>query len=205
MSVKSKLFRIPEKLVEDVTRDIKEQNFSSENEYVIKALEHFLKCKDTELIQSMKLIIFRYPAKCLHCGQEIKTGEWAYWGRGVGAICLDCSVQKYGTKGQVRLTIMLKEMKWQKKALEQEIEQLAQKYRSLSFLEILEKQHQTFTTLADLVTKWLTGGYKPPQEERKLFEDIQKALKDNSDAIHTTSEFMKVPLRKKKKSEEITN
>ncbi|MDH5481579.1 MAG: hypothetical protein OEY22_01675 [Candidatus Bathyarchaeota archaeon] len=203
----SKHYRIPEKVDKDIERDLKEQGLPSENEYVIKALEHYLKCKQTEVIQSMKLIVFRYPAPCLDCKREIKTGEWGYWGRGIGAICIDCSVKRYGTKAQAKLVIMVKTLQWQKQALTTEIDELAERYRKLNFYEILERMHLGSEDLQKLVSEYLKTNFQKPEQETKILEELALLIEKMSSTLNDAHKFMKLPLsiRKKKRKQEVTN
>lgn len=197
--VNTRSLRLPDDIATKIERDTKEQRLESENEYIIKALEHYLKCKKAEIVQALKLIPFRYPAKCLKCGTEIKVGEYGLWGRGVGAICIDCHVQKFGDKTLVKKFMKLKELEWLKKALEFECEEKADELRQFNFYEIIQQMHVGYQEIYKLSMEYLKQRFDKPEQEKQALDELLRLIEKTWQTINDANLFMKVPLRKRKK------
>jgi mRNA-degrading endonuclease HigB of HigAB toxin-antitoxin module len=194
-----KTLRIPEKLNEEIQQDVAQSGFPSENEYMTKAIEHFLTCKKADVIQGMKLIVFKYKGTCLKCGHEIPVGSYGFWAKGTGAICLDCHVMRYGDKLLVKRYMKVKEYDTLLKALEVQCDEKAEQFRGFNFYEIMEKIHQNSNTLHSLIMEYLKAGFDKPEAEKTVLDEIQRLIEDQRHVLADAEQFMKVPLKKKKK------
>lgn len=201
MSFKQKPLRIPFKLAEEFERDAEQLNIS-ENEYCIQAIEHFLNCKKTEEIQSMKLIVLRYPATCLKCSTKMEVGQHAYWGRGTGAICLDCQVARYGDKTIVKKYIKLKELEFLIKSLQAQCNEKAEEMRQFNFYEKINNLHELSKQARDLVTSYLKENFQKPEKEQQTLDELERLMEKTQFTIKDLEQFMKVPLQKKKREAE---
>jgi len=201
--LKQKIFRLPPKLAhqfeDEAKRLMAQGEVSSENDLAQKALAHFLICKNTETVQSLKLIVLRYPAKCLKCKKQLEQGSWAWWGRGVGVICTDCEVMKYGDKAIVRKLIKLKELQWQIKSLDKELDVKAEQFKEFNFYEILQKMHQGNSETHKMVMEYLRTSFEKPEDEKKALDEIGRLSEQQGKIIQEMELFMKQPFKKKKK------
>lgn len=197
-----KIYRFPEKLVDKIQKDFKEQGFNSENDYVIHALEHFLACKKTETFQALKLIPLKYAGKCLKCQKEQPVGSWAMWGRGVGIICMDCYVQKFGDKSTAKLVMRLKEIKWKIQAVQKELDEKAEQLRKFNFYEVINKMHEGYREIYKLTMEYLKAGFSKPEEEKEALDEIERLCKKQWAIIEEAERFMRVPFKKKRKKKQ---
>jgi len=136
--------RLNRKLRKACEQDGKQRELSSFNEYVVRALEHYLTCSKLELSAQMRLIVLKYDGKCLRCGNEVKAGNWALYGRGVGVVCMDCYIERIGDKALVAKYLKIREFKQVEKALKSECERLAQDledYRLIARMKELETKN----------------------------------------------------------------
>lgn len=171
-----KTLRLSPKLSEDLANDSKQRGFTSENEYITQAIEHFIKCQKVELSQSMKLIVTKYKGHCLKCTSEIETGSWALHGRGVGLICMNCYVERIGDKALVAKFLKTREFNQIIKALQTEADRLAgqvEVYKSGEKLALLTEQQGK---LNRLVLDYLSSKIGSPQEK----EALEEILRENS-------------------------
>jgi hypothetical protein len=162
--------RLADKLLKALEEDMKQRNVKTLNEEIIDALTHFLKCHSTDEAQMMKLIILRYKAKCLKCGREVEAGEYAIYGRGVGAICLDCHVQRVGDKTSVAKYLRNRELDKVFHALKRECETLAERVEVFRTVDKFETILQAQKNVNELIEKYLKSGLASPQEQELLLE-----------------------------------
>ena len=200
--VNSRTIRMPEDLAIKIEKDAIAQNIPSENEYIVKALEHFLKCKKAETVQRMKQIVFRYVAKCLKCGRQIEVGEWGLWGRDVGAICIDCYIKRYGDKTALHQYMKLKEIKWMIKVGTTELDKITEKLKDFSFYEIIQEIHIGYQEIHKRFEEW--KAITEDEQEKQKATEILEHLRQNWDTLNKAHDFMMIAKRKRKKKKKVT-
>jgi len=163
-------YRFPDRLLKSAEEEMKQRNIKSLNELLTTALEHFLKCHATEEANMMKLIILRYKANCLKCRREVSAGEYAIYGRGVGAICLDCHVQSVGDKTSVAKYLRNRELEKVYHALKRECDTLAERVEVFRTLDKFESIVEAQKSVNELIEKYLKSGLATPEEQNLLLE-----------------------------------
>jgi len=176
--MKQKNYRLPDDLIEKLERDRKEKKIASENDYATQAFRHFISCKTLDTTGAMKLIVLNYPAKCLKCKEPIQTGEWALWGRGIGAICLDCYVSRIGNKALVALYLKKKTMKRIIKALQEEADRLSVKVEMFSLGEKIEVWGQESRDVHKLIMDFFKTRIGTDKEKETLEEILRVCRKE---------------------------
>jgi len=196
--VKQKIFRLPDSLADDFEKFAK-QKYPSENQAAEEALKHFMECTKTATVQGMHLIPLKFKGTCNLCGREVDQGEWAWWAPGAGIICTDCEVKKFGDKATARKYIKVKELEFTEKALRQECDKLAEKYRDFNVYEFLNQLHEKNTEAHKLVMEYLKQGFPKAEAEQKALEEMVSVIRENFAVIQEVREFMLHPYKKKKK------
>ena len=201
-----KTFRLPDKLLKALEDDAKQRKVDNLSDEVLDALNHFLKCHSTEETQMMKLIILRYKATCLKCHREVGAGEYAIYGRGVGAICLDCHVERVGDKTTIAKYLRNRELDKVFHALKRECETLAERLEVFRTVEKFETIVQAQKNVNELIDKYLRSGLATPQEQNLLLEikERKKSLEEMEEDVRKfIAKYMKdVRWLKKKKTPE---
>jgi len=157
---------------------------------------------DVTGIPEMRLIILRYPAKCLKCGCELPPNTWAMYGKGVGAVCLDCFIEKLGDKAIVKKIMKLKELKFMLKALQKQVDQKSDELRKLNFLEIIEGMWKGDGELHKLVVDFMKAGFDKPENVRKTMDELDRLITRQLAILEETKLFLLGPfpeIKKKKK------
>jgi DNA-directed RNA polymerase subunit RPC12/RpoP len=178
-------------------QDAKQKDVSSFNEYVVMALEHYLTCSKLELSAQMRLIVLKYDGKCLRCGKEVKAGNWALYGRGVGIVCMDCYVERIGDKPLVAKYLKLREWKQILKALKGECERYAQELEDFRLFERLKGMDETVEKLNKAIMEYLRQKIGTAEEAQAL-EEITRQLKDLRALTATIRELYKKLSKRKK-------
>ena len=198
-STPEKKARISDTLAASIEKDTKEQGLASENEWMINAFEHFLTCKKTEQIAGMKLMVLKYDGHCIKGDHEVKAGDWAYYGRGVGVICLDCAIsQGLGDKTLVTKYLKLREYQRLVKALKNEADRLADKVEGLTVADRFENIEKMNADLHKLVMGYLKGEFAN-DKERNILEEIEKLSAKLSEALNEFEQFMERVLQIKRR------
>jgi len=199
---KQKILRLPDALADAFETEARNQKGKSENDLFIEALEHFLSCKKEDVSAAMKLIVLKYPGKCLKHGGEVPAGTWAWYGRGVGIICLDCFVQRIGDKAVVAKYLKKREYEQVIKALKAEADNLADKVEKGQLIEKVERLYNSYQQLYEMVTKYLKEGIGTTEEKQRL-EDMSRLGEEVKGLVKEISEFlyMKKQARKRKSTE----
>ena len=192
-------FRCSDKLREKIEKDTLEQGLESVNDWLNEASEHYLTCKKAEIAQNLKLIPLKYAGRCLKCGKVLDAGTWAMWGRGVGVICTDCFIQKFGDKATVKLVMREKEIRWKIKALNKELDGKAEQYRTFNFYEIINTVHQQSTEIHKLIVQYLKTNFDKPEQEKQTLDNLEKLSKKQWALVQDADRFMRVPIKKPKK------
>jgi len=193
-----KSFRIPKKLIDAMERDFKQQGMDSLNKWAIKAFEHFLLCKDGMSMSQMRLIVLQYDATCKRCGAHIDAGNWALYGRGVGAICMDCYVERIGDKALVAKFLKMREYRHIIKALSAEAERLAGKIELGKVAEWIEESNEKTTLIYAKLMDYFRALGTP--EEKMQLEDLLRLAKEQE----KTLELIKIFYQRKIKSKSRT-
>lgn len=198
--MKRKGFRLSDDLEKQILKDQKEKRIESENQYIIDALKHFLSCKKLETTGAMKLIILKYPSHCLKCGNKINVGDYALWGRGIGAICMDCYVVRIGDKPLIVKFLKMRELKQLIKALNDEANRLGDKVEEGQLYEKMEQMFQDSSEIHKLVMSYLREGLGTEKEKKEL-EEIIRLREKEFQILRDIEDFLqrKMKLRKKKK------
>lgn len=169
--MKKKGFNIPDKLYADVEQDCKLRNYENLTDYFLAALDHFLKCRKVDTTGAMKLIVLKYDAQCLkHKGETIKAGEWAYWGRGIGVICLDAFIERLGDKALLSKYLKVRELKRIKAVLEKECDRLATRIEETTLDERVQKTYNLALEIHKKIMSYFHEGIGTDTETEKLDE-----------------------------------
>jgi len=190
-----KTYRLPKRLADAVSRDYKQQGMDSENQYVIKALEHFLICKDGMSQSQMKLIVLQYPANCKRCDKHIEAGNWALYGRGVGAICMDCYVEKIGDKALIAKWLKMRELKQVVKALRAEAERLAVNVEVGKVAEYIEKMKEKTTIMYSRLMSYFRA--MGNIDERQQLEELMRVIKEQEKTMELVKNFFERKVKSK--------
>jgi len=194
--------RLNPKLRKACEQDAKQKEVSSFNEYVERALEHYLTCSKLELSAQMRLIVLKYDGKCLRCGKEVKAGNWALYGRGVGVVCMDCYIERIGDKALVAKYLKLREWKQISKALKSECERLAQDLEDFRLFERLKGMDEIVEKLNKAVMEYLSEKIGTAEEARAL-EEIIRQLEDLRTLTATIRELYKKLSKRKKEARSV--
>lgn len=195
--VRQKKFRLPDKLASQLERDVKEKGFASENDWGIEAIRHFLSCKKLDTTGAMKLIVLKYPAKCLKCTSPIDAGEWALWGRGIGAVCMDCYVQRIGDKALVAKYLKMREYKQIINALKLEADRLSVKVETYSLGDKIEELNKASSDVHLEVMRYFREKIGTPDEKKSL-EEVVRSCQKQFDVLRNIELFLERSLRVKK-------
>jgi hypothetical protein len=195
----AKTLRLPDPLVQKIIDDVKQQGLESENEWFTKACEHFLACKKLEHAEGMKLMILRYPATCLKNPEHhIEAGQWALYGRGVGAVCIDCYVGKLGDKALIAKFLKSRELDQINKALLKENERLADRFEILAFGDKLEQIYTMNKEQRELIFKYIKEPF-PSDQEKQAFEHIIQESQKQDEIIRDVETFLQKHIKIKRK------
>lgn len=189
-------------LKENMDQDARQRGFKDTTQYVTEAVKHFQKCKEKESSQAMKMIITKYPGKCLKCGHDIEVNSWAMFGRGVGLICMDCVVLKLGDKTIVAKYLKNRELDRVAKVLKEECDRLAGKVETLQVLNKLEDLKNQQESIMKVVREFLTNKIGSP-EENKALDEFSRQLDDGKRIIMDMDEFIKNYVRNRKWKKQI--
>lgn len=189
--------RLNSKLKKVCEQDAKQKDVPSFNEYVVRALEHFLTCSKLELSAQMRLIVLKYDGKCLKCGNVVKAGNWALYGRGVGVVCMDCYIERIGDKALVAKYLKVREWKQILKALQSECERYAQDLEDFKLFERLKGMDETVEKLNKAVMLYLSEKIGTSKEQEAL-EDVVRQLKELRALTDTIRELYKKLSKRKK-------
>ena len=192
----TKTFRLPKRLVDAMERDFKQQGMDSMNKWAVSAFEHFLVCKDGMSASQMRLIVLQYDATCKRCSGHIPAGNWALYGRGAGAICMDCYVERIGDKALVAKYLKMREYKQIIKALSIEAERLASKVELGKIAEYIEEMKEKSTVIYVKLMDYFRALGNP--NEKQELEELLRVTKEQDKTIELVNNFFERHLKKKK-------
>ena len=181
------------------TKLIKEAQNSgkSKADLINEAIDHWFKCDKGESVATMKLIVLRYPATCKKCVKQLDAGTWALWGKGFGAICLDCYIRRMGDKTLITKELKVRHLKHMKKTLQNEIDGLFEKYSQFSAYQEIEKTMHLITDTKNIVMKYLKEGVAS-DEEKSILEEVLKFINDGRVRLEDIGDWLIKPRKKKK-------
>lgn len=195
--VSKKTYRIPDNLIKQIQRDMERRNITSENEWAIQAFQHVLTCKKLEPNAEMKLIVLRYPAKCIKCGSNIDAGSWGLWGRGVGAVCMDCYIERIGDKALVAKWLKMRQYQRLIKALKNEAERLGTEVEMYKLGEKVKKIDGLVSELHKKVMEYLRAQVGTA-DENKALEEITVLCGKAFEVLRDVQNWLEQDLEKKK-------
>lgn len=197
--IKETKVRGPEEFFKRIEAEAKNQG-KSKNQMMLDLMEKGLMQQQDET-PAMRLILLKYPARCLKCDCELPPQTWAMYGKGVGAVCLDCFIEKLGDKAIVKKVMRLKELKWTIKALEKELELKSDELRKLNFLEVIVKMRDGYGEIHKLILEYLKTGFDKSNKEKDALNDLETLIQKQWAIIEEAKLFLMgpTPLIKKKK------
>jgi len=194
----SKTFRLNKKLLDAIDRDMAQHDLKDLTAYVSKALEHFLICKDGMKFSDMRLIVLRYPAECKRCQKHIDAGDWALYGRGFGAICMDCYVERIGDRALVAKFLKMREYKRIVKALKAEAERLAIKVETGQVVEHIEKINERTAVIHSKLMEFFRA--LGNIDEKEKLDDLHRLVEEQKKTLETVKNFIERKVKVKSKS-----
>lgn len=191
-------FRMTKELKDAIEKDAKQGSFPSMNEWLTEAAKHFLECKKAYQASSMRLIVLKYSGYCLNpkCKRKVEVGEWAYYGRGVGIICLDCFIERLGDKAVIAKYMKMRELRHMIKVFQAELGRLADKLDIYATADKLDELHKQATELKNLCFRYLKECVGRP-EEQKALEEVIRATQKELEMLHNMEEFFAKRLKRK--------
>jgi hypothetical protein len=189
--------RIPQKLLDDVQKDATERGFDNTSAYVIQAVKHFLVCKENEAMNAMKPIFTKYAGKCLLTGHEVPANTWVMYGKGVGIVCMDHFIERFGDKALVAKYLKNRELERIHDALTKECSRVAgdvERFRVLDkMVDLQNQQEETVRLIKDFLTHNVGT-----DEERKALEDVLRNITDGKKIMYDMDQFIKTLIRSRK-------
>lgn len=190
--------RLDEKLKERLQQDAKEQD-QSLNEYLVEGAKHYLDCKKAHQVASFRFIITRFKGNCIRCGRVVEKTEGAYYARGSGLLCLDCSI----FKGMSDKTVVAKYMKMRRfeelaRMFKAEVEAYAKSLDLYKAAEKLDEIYKCRKELNALVHSYLKQVVGQPKE-REALEDIIKLGERELKTLMDLETFLEIKLKRKVK------
>ena len=197
--------RGPEELFKKLEAEAKKQG-KSINQVMLDLWEKGFRYdeKTEDQVPAMRLILLKYPARCLKCGKDLPPQTWAMYGKGVGAVCVDCFIEKLGDKAIVKKVMRLKELKWTIKALERQLELKSDELRKLDFLEVIVKMRDGYGEIHKLILEYLKTGFDKTDKEKDALNDLETLIQKQWAIIEEAKLFLMGPsslIRKKKKKQ----
>lgn len=171
------------------------------NEAIRELIDKGFKFEKEDQVKEMRLILLRYPARCLKCGKDLPKNTWAMWGKGVGAICTDCLIEKLGDKAIVKKIMKLKELQWAIKAFEKTLHEKTEQLRQFNFYEVIDQMHKGYGEIHKLIMEYLKTGFEKPDEEKKAMDELEKLIQKQWAIIEEAQLFIKGPPLKRKKKQ----
>jgi hypothetical protein len=202
---KSKTYRIPEDLCKRIEEEVERRkqtnpNFS-ENDWQIEAAEHYLQC-DKELQGSWRLIPLKFSGKCiLHPNETIEAGHWAFYAKGIGVICPDGFIEKFGAKTEIKMLLKKRHLERTISFLEQKLNELAGKVEKHEEHETVEKIYTMVSEFHKISMEYYRRGLGTP-DENKIVSQIISLSQKIYDALEDWRAYILGKSKKKKQTTE---
>ena len=166
--MKTETPRIPDDLVRRIEEDVKHTGLDSKNKWWVQAAEHYLNCKKAYQTQGMHMIFTKNKGHCIKCKREVNVGEWIFFGRGVGKVCLDCSVEGVGGKAAAQKYLRMRQYQKAIKALKKELDSVADKVEVYNVAEKHQEISEQRKRTDDIIRRYLTQAVATEQEKQVL-------------------------------------
>lgn len=150
-------------------------------------------------VPAMRLILLKYPTRCLKCQHDLPAQTWAMYGKGVGAICVECFIEKLGDKAIVKKVMRLKELRWTIKALEKQVDLKSDELRKLDFLQVIITMRNGYGEIHKLVMDYLKTGFEKPEREKKAMDELERLIEKQWAIIEEARLFLMGPAPEIKK------
>jgi len=195
--------RLDEDFFKKIEAETKKEG-KSINQTMLDLMEKGFKYADKteDQVPAMRLILLKYPARCLKCGKDLPPQTWAMYGKGVGAVCVNCFIEKLGDKAIVMKVMRLKELKWTMKALERQVELKSDELRKLDFLEVIVKMRNGYGEIHKLVLEYLKTGFDKSDKEKEALDELERLIEKQWAIIEEAKLFLMGPfpdIKQKKK------
>lgn len=190
------------KLSKAIDRDFKLLGFPSKSDWIVKACEHFLISKKADATAKMRLIVLQWTAQCKRCGNEVKAGNWALYGRtptGGIVICMDCYVERIGDKALVAKYLKVREWQQILKALKSQCEHYAQKLEDFQLFNRLKGMEDKILNMEKWVMDYLKKQLGTAEEGQVLEEMVRATKEVKAMCADVRDLYAKLLKRKKKK------
>lgn len=183
----------------------------SENEFVIRAIRHFVDCK-VERVKAvdfqgpgLKSIITKYEGECSKCGNYIPIGSQAWYGRREKGsrpilVCWDCMIFGMADKTLAKKFIKVKELQAIIRGLNKIADELAERVFDPSILKRQEHFQSLVRNTIERYEKYLQAG--TPEEEKKLLEEVLHMVKEAQRIEKGLEDFLYLQIRKLQKRKE---
>ena len=174
--------RVPEELYAKF-RDQLDKEGLTIKEFVINAIRDYVEAGKRGEEVSLREIVLRFQTKCRNCGRILRVGERAFWAKGWGVMCMDCYIDSMGDKALARRYMKIRELERIKKALQEDVERLAQLYEEYMVFGKLDKVAQHLGDMINRLRDLVLGGALPQEIQDQLnkiyyqLEDIRLLLK----------------------------
>ena len=171
---------------------------TSFSDWGTQAIQHYLECpKTAPPTAEMRLIVLKYPATCIKCEQQIPAQSHAFWGRGVGALCLDCYVTRLGDKTILAKDLKLRKLKRLIKLYTEEKERLADEVEGLKLGERVKEMHVQTGQLSRLVNQYFKAVPAGTAEERLKLEELMRLVSKQFETLRDVQAFIEVQVGSK--------
>ena len=196
--------RLDETLIKKI-RETSKQMGITQKELIVRALNQYFNPSTTkEETPTLKEIITIYKGKCSKCGKIINVGERALWGKtpqGSILICADCQIDSESDKTIVKRLIKRRKLDRQIKALQNQLDWLAQQYETQQFIldhqkavEAISELHKFFTEYQTYLSKW------SKEEEQKKISKMLEKLKQILSILRDFETFYQLKIKAKIKT-----
>lgn len=189
-------FRVSEKLGEQIEKYIKNRKITKTELYT-QALKHFFTCRTVEPSFALREICLKYRGACRICKKDLKVGDYAMWGRGAGAVCLECHAKRYGAIGSVRKYMKSMELSFTLKNLKIQCDEKALELRKWNLYEKMQELFNRDSELSKLLFLYLRERFAD-EEGKKTLEDVKELIDDQNKLIHDVDMFLRIPIKQKK-------
>jgi len=139
------------------------------------------------------LIVTKFKSKCVKCGREIGIGENALWVKGLGVICLECSIPH--DKSLLTKYIKVKELERVKKMLSEECDKL---YKRYSELQVTIQFYELIRDFEEKLKNYLNYELGDSEKLMKVLEELADIREKLSKLSLVVKTFKIKPPKKKK-------
>jgi len=139
------------------------------------------------------LIVTKFKSKCVKCGREIGIGENALWVKGLGVICLECSIPH--DRSLLSKYIKVKELERVRKMLSEECDKL---YKRYSELQVTIQFYELIRDFEEKLKDYLNYELGDSEKLMKVLEELADIREKLSKLSLVVKTFKIKPPKKKK-------